>query len=81
MENNNNNTTDIPTLQEKFAKFVKEKRTALGWTQPDLAERVFGERRYKNYISQIENGVRKGMSVATMGRILVELKSDIEFVE
>lgn len=75
----NTNTTAIPTIQEKFAKFVKEKRTALGWTQPDLAERVFNDRRYKNYISKIEAG--KGCTLETMSRILVELKSDIEFIE
>lgn len=75
-----NNTTP-PTLQEKFAKFCKEKRTARGMTQSDLAEKVFGKKSYKTYISEIENGVRKGMTVETMGRILIELKSDISFIE
>ena len=75
----NDKITDTPTLQEKFAIFVKEKRMALGLTQPDLADLVFGDRRYKNYISRIESG--KGCTLEMMSRILLELKSDIQFIE
>lgn len=68
-----------PTAVEKFAIFVKEKRQALGMTQPDLAQKVFGDRSYKNYISRVENG--KGVSLDMVSRILIKLDSDIEFIE
>ena len=75
--------TDIEriTLQQKFAKFVKDKRTSLGWSQSVLAEKVFGDPSYKNYISQVENGVRKSMNIETVDRILKAFNSDIEFIE
>jgi transcriptional regulator with XRE-family HTH domain len=78
------NITETPTrtnLQQKFAKFVKEKRTALGWSQSYLAEQVFGEGRYKNYISRIESGEKKSMNIETVDRILEAFGSDITFIE
>jgi len=75
--------TDIEriTLQQKFAKFVKDKRTSLGWSQSMLAEKVFGHIKYKSYISEIENGVRKSMNIETVDRILEAFNSDVEFIE
>ncbi len=74
-------TTERTTLQQKFAKFVKDKRTSLGWSQALLAEKVFGDPSYKNYISKIENGVKKSMNIETVDRILEAFDSDIEFIE
>jgi transcriptional regulator with XRE-family HTH domain len=74
----------VPTrtnLQQKFAKFVKEKRNAIGWSQANLAEMVFGHVKYKSYISEIETGVRKSMNIETMDRILEAFGSDIKFLE
>lgn len=64
-----------------FVKFVTDKRTALGLSMGDLAEKVFGNRNRKTYISELENGVRKGITVDIMNKILTELNSSIKFVE
>lgn len=69
------------TLMTKFAAFVKEKREALGITQTELAYRVFGSKDRRIYISQIESGKRKGITILFMEKILKELNSDIEFIE
>ncbi len=74
-------TENRTNLQQKFAKFVKEKRTALGWSQSHLAEQVFGDKTYKNYISRIESGNKKSMNIETVDRILEAFGSDITFVE
>ncbi len=71
-----------PGLQEQFAKFLKEKRQALGMSQPDLAEKVFGDRKKKTYISEIESGKRKGITLNTVEKILLELNNTkISFIE
>ena len=72
---------DRITLQQKFAKFVKDKRTSLGWSQSMLAEKVFGDPSYKNYICKIETGTKKSMNIETVDRILEAFNSDIEFIE
>jgi transcriptional regulator with XRE-family HTH domain len=66
---------------EKFAKFVKEKRTALGMSGTELAEKVFGNKNRKSYISEIESGTRKGVTIDVMGRILKALNSEIKYYE
>lgn len=69
-----------PTEIEKFAKFIKEKREALGKSIPDLSEEVFGNRR-NNYIGDIERGERKGVTIETMSKILKALNSRIVYEE
>lgn len=66
---------------EKFAKFVKEKRTALGKSQAQLAEEVFGNKNRKSYISEIETGIRPGITIDVIGRILKALNSEIKYNE
>jgi len=66
---------------EKFAKFVLEKRTALGKSQEQLAEEVYGNKNRKSYISEIETGKRKGITINIMGRILKALNSEIKYNE
>lgn len=65
---------------EKFAKFVQEKRTALGLSVPDLSEIVTGNRRDK-YISDIESGFRKGITLSKMEKILKALKTELKYNE
>ena len=74
------NKTMNPTEIEKFAKFIKEKREALGKSIPDLSEEVFGNRR-NNYIGDIERGKRKGVTLETMSKILEALNSIIIYEE
>ena len=74
------NKTMKPTEIEKFAKFIKEKREALGKSIPDLSEEVFGNRR-NNYIGDIERGKRKGVTLETMSKILEALNSIIVYEE
>lgn len=72
---------DNNPLLEKFVSFMKEKRTALGLTQTDLAFEVYNNRQKRNYINDIESGRRKGLTIETMNKILTVLQSDINFIE
>ena len=64
-----------------FIKFVTDKRTAMGLSMGDLAQKVFGNRNRKSYISQLESGVRTGITIDIMNKILIALNSSIEFKE
>lgn len=68
-------------LMQKIIDFIKEKRIASGLSQSDLSLKVFGNRKQRSYISELEGGKRPGMTVILLGKILKELKSDIEFIE
>ncbi len=68
-------------LLKQFAEFVKAKRQALGKTQAELALEVFGNTEARKYISGIETGGKKGLTIATMEKILKVLKSEINFTE
>lgn len=70
----------MPTEMQKFAKFVKDKRTALGISVPDLSESVFNDRRNK-YIGDIESGRRKGITIDMMEKILKALKTELRYNE
>lgn len=74
------NNTENETLSS-FAKFVKDKRMAMGLSEADLSERVFGNRAQRSYINEIENGKRKGLTLGTVDKILKELSSGIVFTE
>lgn len=65
---------------ERFRTFIREKREALGFSIPDLSEKVFGDRK-NTYIREIENGRRKGITVDMMERILQSLNSEICYNE
>jgi transcriptional regulator with XRE-family HTH domain len=66
---------------EKFSTFVKNKRMALGMSASELAEKVFGNKNRRSYISEIESGSRKGITIDVMGKILTVLKSEINYTE
>lgn len=65
---------------EIFAKFIKDKRTALGKSIADLSEEVFNDRKNK-YIGDLENGRRKGITIDMMGKILTALNTKISYNE
>lgn len=65
---------------EKFAKFVTEKRTALGLSQADLSVLVFGNKKNK-YISDIETGFRKNITLLMMEKILKPLDTNLKYNE
>jgi ribosome-binding protein aMBF1 (putative translation factor) len=69
-----------PTEMQKFAKFVKDKREALGLSIPDLSEKIFGNRRNK-YIADIESGFRKGITIEKMEQILKALNTELKYNE
>lgn len=69
-----------PTEMQKFAKFVKDKREALGLSIPDLSEMLTGNRRNK-YIGDIEKGRRTGITLDMMEKILTILKTEIRYNE
>jgi ribosome-binding protein aMBF1 (putative translation factor) len=74
------NKVIMPTEMEKFAKFVKDKRTALGLSIPDLSEKITGSRR-DGYIQDIESGFRKGITLEKMEQILKALNTEIKYNE
>ena len=65
---------------ENFAKFIKEKREALGKSLSDLSEEVFGDRK-NTYIGEVERGKRKGITIEMMSKILAALNSKISYHE
>jgi len=69
-----------PTEIAKFAKFIKEKRQALGKSIPDVSEEIFGDRR-NTYIGEIESGRRKGITIEMMGKILKAFNAEIDYKE
>lgn len=70
----------MPTEMEKFAKFVKDKRTAIGKSIPDLSEDVFKDRR-NTYIRDLESGRRRGITIDMMEKILIALKTELKYNE
>lgn len=65
----------------KFATFIKEKRKAMGYSQEELAVKLFDDKNRKSFISEIETGKRKGLTIETMSYFLDALESDIDFTE
>lgn len=65
---------------QKFAQFVKDKRTALGKSVADLSEDVFQNRR-DSYIGDLESGRRKGVTLDMMEKILKALNTEIRYNE
>jgi len=70
----------MPTEIEKFAKFIKEKRIALGKSIADVSEDVFGDRK-NTYIGEVERGTRKGVTIEMMGKILAAFNTEIKYYE
>lgn len=65
---------------KNFAKFVTEKRQALGLSIADLSELVFENRR-NTYIGELESGRKKGITIDVMEKILQALNSEISYTE
>lgn len=68
------------TIMQRFAMFMKNKRMAMGLTQEELAEKIFGDKSRRDYLSRIENG-KKDISLKSMDAILEALNADVEFLE
>lgn len=71
---------ETKSLSQEFGEFVKNKRMALGVSQREFAIKIYGDDRYRAYISAIENG-KKDISVKTMEHFLTALNSWITFIE
>ncbi|MDO6737053.1 helix-turn-helix transcriptional regulator [Wenyingzhuangia sp. 2_MG-2023] len=67
-------------LKKKLINFVIEKRKALGMTQAEFSEHVFGDKRYQNRISNLENG-KRGTSTETLIEMLEKLNCDLDILE
>ena len=68
------------SIMQRFAEFMKSKRQAMGLTQEELSEIIFGTRQRFDYISRIENG-KKDINLKSMDAILEALNADVEFLE
>lgn len=65
---------------EKFAIFIRKKRESVGLSVADLTYLVIGNRK-SSYISEIELGSRKGITIMMMEKILIALKCEIIYSE
>ena len=65
-------------FQEKTRIFIREKRIALGLTQTEFAEIIFGNSS-RSRIAQIENG--RDITLTTLNTICEKLNVDINFIE
>lgn len=70
----------MPTLNERIAEFVKDKRQKKGLTQEQMSLKVFGSVNRTKYISEVERGARN-LSIPTLEKYLKALDSDINFIE
>ena len=68
------------TIMQRFTEFMRNKRNAMGLTQEELAEIIFGDKTRRDYISRIETG-KKDISLKSMDAILEALNADVEFLE
>lgn len=68
------------SIRQKFADFAKEKRIAMGMSQEEFAELIFGDKNRQDYISRVERG-KKNVSPDTMDAILEAVGADVEFTE
>ncbi len=66
---------------EKTRIFLKDKREVMGMNTAELAELVFGDRKYSYRVTNFENGKRGSITLVTLEKILTALNSDIEFIE
>lgn len=67
-------------FMQDFSRFVREKREALGMSVKELSLLVTGNDR-SNYISQIENGNRKGITMDMMEKILKAMNCKIKYID
>lgn len=68
------------TLSEKVAKFLKEKRQAMGYSQKEMAIHLFNDVTQQGYLSKIENGNRK-ITVDTLNILMKKLNAEIDIIE
>lgn len=66
-------------LTNKIAKFVREKRFALGLSQREFALLIFDDERKRQWITSIEAG--RPITVNTLDRILTAVHSEVNIVE
>ena len=66
-------------LTNKIAKFVREKRFALGLSQREFALLIFDDERKRQRITSIESG--RAITVNTLDRILTKLDAQVDILE
>ena len=67
-------------FSEKVSNFFREKRIAMGLSQKDLAEVIYGSRERQNVISDIENNMKQ-MNCHDIDRYCEHFNCDVEFKE
>jgi len=65
---------------EKFGQYVKHLRTKKGFTQKELAMKVFDSPR-QEFIGRLERGKLSGLTFSTADKIMLALDSELEFRE
>lgn len=64
----------------EFHTFVKTMRKQRGWSQSQLAEKIYGDPKMKSYISDIENE-RKDVTMNTAGYFCDVFEHKVQFLE
>lgn len=67
-------------IHKTTAKFLKEKRQAIGLTQRQVASQVFGDIRRQDQVCKIEGG-KIQITLETLGKFLEIYNSSINFLE
>lgn len=76
-------TPEHRDVMPKLAKFMKEKRAAMGLTLRQLSEKIYGPGNVNMnaFLCQVENGKRKSINIDTVQKILTALEADISGFE
>jgi transcriptional regulator with XRE-family HTH domain len=67
-------------LNKIAREYIIARRNALGISQVELAEMVFGSKTAKGHLSLIESG-KKDITLNTLEKILTKLNANIVFVD
>ena len=73
------NTEAEEVLMSRISELIRSRRTELGISQNQLELMAFGTRSKSKWVSSLENGYRKGMTIKTLSKVMHVLKVDIEF--
>ncbi|RBP34219.1 helix-turn-helix protein [Oceanihabitans sediminis] len=66
-------------LMETVSGLIRSRRKELGISQEQVEYMAFGVNSKSKWVSRIENGKRKGMTLKTLAKVLHTLKVDIKF--
>ena len=69
-------------INDKARAFIKFRRKQLGYTQEELAVKIYGNdiKNARQRVSHIENNPSKGLGLKTLQKYLTALDAEINFI-